>query len=672
MKNLIISFVFVFVAALSFTAKAQSVWVLQSAVGLQQSDNPQILFSAVDKNICWGYNYRNSQFVRTTDGGTTWNVGSVGTGLICSSISALDSSTAWIAVNNPGGIFKTTDGGQTWVKDTVAFVQTNGRPNGIHFFDYNNGVCVGNLNNGYWEIYTTSDGGANWVRVSSANIPAPVSSTEAGGKSNVVPIENLGVGNNYWFGTYSGSLYKTTDRGTTWTVTHSVINSYPFSYAFKDSLNGVACSFLAGKKISITSDGGNTWQPVNVAFNSPTPFGGMYIKGTDNSYLLNSSFHKGTSEPTNAGSAYSQDGGKTWTLIDKTSNLYADFAPDGTGWSAGEGDLIYKWIGFSEKKIVAVQPYVDRTFAVKDVDSVLFTTAFFNFNNRPFTSKLIYTNLENTQTDSLTLYDDGQHGDSQPNDGIYGAYILPINVEDYFKLNVSTTEDSTNSYVNTPINLRFTTVGPIKLDSLSISQVSSTVYNVKPFFRNEGSSFAVNDLKVKISTPFANLITHITPDTISISSIVPGATAGPANDVSVTVNSRLSGNFNLIFEIMSDGWTYWKDTISQVVTGVDDIEQIPLSYNLSQNYPNPFNPSTTINFVISKSSFVNLSVYDILGRKVSTLINEEKTAGIYKVEFSAKGGSASGGNAYDLPSGIYFYKIKAGSFTQTKKMILMK
>ena len=168
------------------------------------------------------------------------------------------------------------------------------------------------------------------------------------------------------------------------------------------------------------------------------------------------------------------------------------------------------------------------------------------------------------------------------------------------------------------------------------------------------------------------MITHITPDTISISSIVPGATAGPANDVSVTVNSRLSGNFNLIFEIMSDGWTYWKDTISQVVTGVDDIEQIPLSYNLSQNYPNPFNPSTTINFVISKLSFVNLSVYDILGRKVSTLINEEKTAGIYKVEFSAKGGSASGGNAYDLPSGIYFYKIKAGSFTQTKKMILMK
>jgi hypothetical protein len=323
--------------------------------------------------------------------------------------------------------------------------------------------------------------------------------------------------------------------------------------------------------------------------------------------------------------------------------------------------------------LVAVQPYIDRTFADKNEDSVLFRTTFLSYSYHQFTAKLIYTNLENTLTDSLALYDDGLHGDSQPNDGIYGVYIPPLKVEDNFLLNVSSTEDSTNKYVNTPTNLRFTTAGPIKLDSLSILQVSSKVYNVKPFFRNEGSSFVVNDLKVKISITFANVITQITPDTISISSIAPGATAGPTDDVSITVNSHLfSGVLDLNFEIMSDGWTYWRDTVSQVVTGVDDIKQAPLSYDLSQNYPNPFNPSTTINFVIPKSSLVNLSVYDILGRKISTLVNEEKTAGSYKVEFSAKGGSVSDGNAYDLPSGVYFYKIQAGSFVQTKKMIYLK
>ncbi|MGB8316938.1 MAG: T9SS type A sorting domain-containing protein [Ignavibacteriaceae bacterium] len=655
--------VFNLIIIFSFSAMAQSLWVLQHAAGLPQSSNPQILFSAVDKNICWGCNYINSQFVRTTDGGATWRVYKIeeASGSICAGISALDSSTAWIAVINPGGIFKTTDGGLTWVKDTVAFIKTKGRPNGIHFFDYNNGVCVGNLNNGYWEIYTTSDGGANWVRVNSANIPAPVSSTEAGGKSNVVPIENLGVGNNYWFGTYSGSLYKTTDRGATWTVTHSVITSYPFSYAFKDSLNGVACSFLDGKKISVTSDGGHTWQPVNVTFNSPTPFGVMYIKGTDNGYLLNSSFHNGTSEPTNAGSAYSSDGGKTWAVIDNTSNLYADFAQDGTGWSGGEGDLIYKWIAFSKKKIVAIQPYIDKIFAMKNVDSVLFRTAFLDLNNHQFTAKLIYTNSDSTLTDSLTLYDDGYHGDSQPNDGLYGVYIPPMNVEDYFKLNVSTTEDLTNKYINTPMDLRFTSVGPIKLDSLSISQISTTTYNIKSFFKNEGSSYTVNDIKVKISTNYI-AIKQIVPDTINISSIAPKATAETTDDVNITVDSRFNGLFKFNFEIMSDGWTYWKDTVSQVATGINEKILSPIDFSLSQNYPNPFNPNTTINFIIPKSSFVNLSVYDILGRKISTLVNEEKTAGNYKVDF----------NAINLPSGIYFYNLQAGSLIKSKKMILLK
>ena len=85
-------------------------------------------------------------------------------------------------------------------------------------------------------------------------------------------------------------------------------------------------------------------------------------------------------------------------------------------------------------------------------------------------------------------------------------------------------------------------------------------------------------------------------------------------------------------------------------------------YSLSQNYPNPFNPTTTIRFQIPKSSFVNLKVYDVPGREVESLINEEKSAGSYDVEF----------NSSNLTCGIYFYKIQAGEFAQTKKMILLK
>jgi ligand-binding sensor domain-containing protein len=88
----------------------------------------------------------------------------------------------------------------------------------------------------------------------------------------------------------------------------------------------------------------------------------------------------------------------------------------------------------------------------------------------------------------------------------------------------------------------------------------------------------------------------------------------------------------------------------------------PIGFSLNQNYPNPFNPSTTISFYIPNSSFVNLKVYDILGNEVATLVNEEKATGSYELNF----------NALELSSGIYFYKLQAGNFIETKKMILLK
>ncbi|RPI60879.1 MAG: T9SS C-terminal target domain-containing protein, partial [Ignavibacteriales bacterium] len=95
---------------------------------------------------------------------------------------------------------------------------------------------------------------------------------------------------------------------------------------------------------------------------------------------------------------------------------------------------------------------------------------------------------------------------------------------------------------------------------------------------------------------------------------------------------------------------------------VNDNPEIPVEYSLSQNYPNPFNPSTKITYSVASLSNVSLKIYDILGREVLTLVNEEKPAGRYEVNF----------NASSLASGVYFYQIKAGSFIQTKKLMLLK
>jgi hypothetical protein len=117
---------------------------------------------------------------------------------------------------------------------------------------------------------------------------------------------------------------------------------------------------------------------------------------------------------------------------------------------------------------------------------------------------------------------------------------------------------------------------------------------------------------------------------------------------------------------------FYENNFGQPLLGIDSESHSSMNYILNQNFPNPFNPSTQIKFRIAEFGYITLKVYDLLGREITTLVNEEKAAGEYEVEFSAKGGSASGGNEYNLPSGIYFYQLRAGNFVETKKMVLIR
>ncbi len=92
------------------------------------------------------------------------------------------------------------------------------------------------------------------------------------------------------------------------------------------------------------------------------------------------------------------------------------------------------------------------------------------------------------------------------------------------------------------------------------------------------------------------------------------------------------------------------------------VNAAPAKFSLNQNYPNPFNPATNLQFTIADLRFVELKVYDMLGREVATLVNEEKAPGLYSVKWDAS----------NIPSGTYIYRLRAGNFVETKKMILMK
>jgi hypothetical protein len=98
------------------------------------------------------------------------------------------------------------------------------------------------------------------------------------------------------------------------------------------------------------------------------------------------------------------------------------------------------------------------------------------------------------------------------------------------------------------------------------------------------------------------------------------------------------------------------------LVAVKEDEGIPATYSLEQNYPNPFNPVTTIIYQLPEQGHATLKVFDILGREVVTLVDEKREAGRYEVKFGGSG----------IPSGIYFYRFQAGTFTETKKLILLK
>ena len=94
----------------------------------------------------------------------------------------------------------------------------------------------------------------------------------------------------------------------------------------------------------------------------------------------------------------------------------------------------------------------------------------------------------------------------------------------------------------------------------------------------------------------------------------------------------------------------------------DQIGQVPQQFFLEQNYPNPFNPITTISYQLPKSAFVNISIYNIVGQLVETMVNEQKNAGYHSVVWNASG----------VGSGLYFYRIGAGEYLETKKCLILK
>ncbi|MFC6267956.1 T9SS type A sorting domain-containing protein [Frigoriflavimonas asaccharolytica] len=318
MKKIILLCTVVFTTAV---ATAQVSWTEQNSAFTVPSTGINNL-SIVDATTAWGVGYDGSAtpanyqtFTKTSNSGTSWTSGAINLGnsaLLISDISAVSATTAWTIATPEtggagGGVWKTTDGGANWAKQTTAtFNLSASFPNVVHFFDANNGFCQGDPTGTLFEIYTTSNGGTTWTKLTSASVPAVQNANEYG-----YVHSKAYAGDNAWFGTSTGRLYKTANKGATWSVVSTPISDFggtasSGTFAIKDANNGwiLASSGVVYKTI----DGGTTWTTGSTLTQTNAI---TYVPGTTGTLIA---VGNGT------GSSISYNGGTTWTSIENTNS----------------------------------------------------------------------------------------------------------------------------------------------------------------------------------------------------------------------------------------------------------------------------------------------------------------------------------------------------------------
>ncbi|MEM9984411.1 MAG: hypothetical protein AAF804_04885, partial [Bacteroidota bacterium] len=277
--------------------------------------------SVVDDNTVWGI-VRNStfsaatlQFTRTTDGGTTWDARSFSAAdsLTPVHIFALDGLTAWIALSDfndrdGAGMIKTTTGGIAWTTLTGPFTQVGHNLKAVHFFDANVGVAFGSAgvgadNQSELHIYRSTDAGDTWTELT--NLPAILS-----GEGTWTESGNGGYeaqGDTIWFGSTEGRVWRSVNRGSTWTVSSPVAAGDNLnSLAFKDHLEGLAITDM--DQVFKSTDGGETWAATTIPTIIPPSLRSIeYVPGTSGTYLIHDGGSFNSRDVT-----YTNDGGSTW------------------------------------------------------------------------------------------------------------------------------------------------------------------------------------------------------------------------------------------------------------------------------------------------------------------------------------------------------------------------
>ncbi len=538
--------------------------------------------------------------LKTTNGGNTWLTVYLDyeSGDPYRAMFFTDQNNGW-ASNYSEYVRHTTDGGNSWVTQSLG---TGFSVNSLYFTDAFTGFVAGE------GIYKTTDAGNTWISKYSGNI------------NSVFFIDALtgwGIGNN---------IVKTTDGGETWLEQDGTGGN---GICFYNSLIGWAAG--NGGAIRNTTDGGSTWNSQLsgsvenlTSIHFTTEMNG-WISGGNGTILVTA----------NGGTDWNSQSTGTTKEIHTLS-----FSGSADGWAGGAEGTLLKYDETLISPLTLTSPNGGEIFLSGTKAEIIWES-----NISGNINLYLYKGTERIKVIAK----------NRVNQGSYTWKVKKFPAGNDYRILIESTDDAS---VFDFSDASFSIIG---------GKTRKYILVTSPLGGEEWHTGEMRQIKwlknfdteVSISLFKGNeLVSEIvssTDDPDSFSWTIPSGLETADN-----YQIRISSYAQPSLYAFSD--STFSVASGEMVNEISSQSSIPLENSLAQNYPNPFNPSTIINYSITKSGYVSLKVYDITGREVAAIVNENKSAGKYSVSF----------NGSRFASGVYFYILKSGNFVQTKKFMLVK
>jgi photosystem II stability/assembly factor-like uncharacterized protein len=639
------------------------------------------VFSYGSNAFFWSTSFANSEtgwaagsggiIIKTTNGAESWSLQNSNTASDIINIYFINSLSGWAAAHN-GKIIKTTDGGNNW---SVMNTGTTANFFSVFFINSETGWASGDDG-----LYKSTDGGYNWQ-----NIYALTS-------LYTVKFVNINTG---WIGARFGGIYKTTNGGESWSQQTSGTDASINFYKFINENTGWAVGDF--KIILKTTNGGNSWNSLQsgiINFNSNfrcidlSDETGMncHIAGS-NGVILNSS-----------------DGGITWQNngVSPVTDKYlysADFINSNTGWVAGGSGTVIKttnggnrWFGqyTNNPNYIININFIDENtgWAIGHVGTVLKSVnggQNWTSQNAGTVSNLFSSSFINSSTGWISgdngvmkTTDGGQNWIQQLNaPSVYVVYFINENTgwtggqlgKIYKTINSGTTWQLQQNPTDAPFNsIQFINENTGWMTGDFSKIIKTTNGGLNWIEQNSGLTSRADLRKIDFYDPEGQ-----TGWISGRSGVMLRTTNSGVNWIKVTMPLPDEDYNSVVFTSPLVGYTVGsygivlKTTNGGTTFTNENNYSVPDKFVLYQNYPNPFNPGTKIKFDIPVNNNFNfgnvkLLIYNSLGKEVRVLINEYLSPGSYEKEFDGSG----------LSSGIYYYKLEAGNYTESRKMLLVK